>query len=114
MRLIRDGRAPLTSSDTQSRELSGIRTNGLAPLHAVSDVTDGHELNVSRAAPVAGGRSAEESLRHIKEQFVQHKPGHKQLYTHVTVAVDIAHMQEVLVGVMDKIVDINLRRTQLH
>ncbi|KAL8562797.1 hypothetical protein ACOMHN_022672 [Nucella lapillus] len=61
-----------------------------------------------------GAGTAEASLRHIQEQFLQHKPGHKQAYTHVTCAVDIPHMREVLANVMDKIIDINLRRTHLQ
>ncbi|XP_070212037.1 guanine nucleotide-binding protein subunit alpha-11-like isoform X2 [Littorina saxatilis] len=58
--------------------------------------------------------SAEDSLRFIKDQFIQHKPGHKQMYTHLTCAVDVPHMRDVLTSVMDKIVDINVKRSQLH
>ncbi|XP_076461591.1 guanine nucleotide-binding protein G(o) subunit alpha-like isoform X2 [Babylonia areolata] len=61
-----------------------------------------------------GPGTFEASLRHIQEQFLQHKPGHKQLYTHVTCAVDVGRMKEVLANVMDKIVDMNVRRAHLH
>nr|KAG5686293.1 hypothetical protein BaRGS_033937 [Batillaria attramentaria] len=61
-----------------------------------------------------GAWCAESSLRYIKEQFLQHKPGHKQLYIHLTCAVDITGMRDILANVMDIIMEINLRRTQLH
>ncbi|XP_025093514.1 guanine nucleotide-binding protein G(o) subunit alpha-like isoform X3 [Pomacea canaliculata] len=61
-----------------------------------------------------GSSSPEVSLRFIKEQFLQNKPGHKQLYIHISCAVDINLMRHILANVLDIIMEINLRRTQLQ
>lgn len=59
---------------------------------------------------VSGEESPEGYLKFIKDQFLLHKPGHKQAYIHVSTAIDIAGMRQVLTNVVDIIVEINLRR----
>ncbi|XP_059146666.1 guanine nucleotide-binding protein G(o) subunit alpha-like isoform X2 [Physella acuta] len=59
-----------------------------------------------------GSQSLEASLKHVKEQFLQNKPSQKQVYTHVSCAIDVPHMKDLLASVIDCIAEINLRRSK--
>ncbi|KAK6186201.1 hypothetical protein SNE40_008286 [Patella caerulea] len=71
------------------------------------------KVSIANCFPAYKGENTPEaSLKFIKDQFIQHKPGHKQVYIHVSCAVDVKMMRDILSSVIDIIVEINLRRTQ--
>ncbi|XP_041370762.1 guanine nucleotide-binding protein G(o) subunit alpha-like isoform X2 [Gigantopelta aegis] len=57
-----------------------------------------------------GEQTVEASLKYIKDQFLQHKPGHKQVYIHVSCAIDTSLMKDILANIIDIIVELNLRK----
>ncbi|XP_046567236.1 LOW QUALITY PROTEIN: guanine nucleotide-binding protein G(t) subunit alpha-2-like [Haliotis rubra] len=57
-----------------------------------------------------GDNQPDTCLKYIREQFLQHKPGHKQVYIHVSCAIDVQMMKDILSNVVDIIVELNLRK----
>ncbi|ESO95038.1 hypothetical protein LOTGIDRAFT_188884 [Lottia gigantea] len=69
------------------------------------------KLSIKTCFPKYKGENTPEAcLKYIKDQFIQHKPGHKQVYIHVSCAVDVKMMKDILSSVIDIVVEINLRR----
>ncbi|XP_012942619.1 guanine nucleotide-binding protein G(o) subunit alpha isoform X2 [Aplysia californica] len=60
----------------------------------------------------SGNQNPDSCIRYIKEQFTQNKPSQKQMYAHACCAIDVPFMKDLLSTVVDRIVDINLRRTK--
>lgn len=57
-----------------------------------------------------GSNAPDECLKFIQQQFMNKKPSHKNVYMHVSCAINVDHMKKVLDNVLDMIVEINLRK----
>ena len=60
---------------------------------------------------VSGENTPEAVVKYIRELFHQHRPCHKQVYTHVSCATDVMMMRELLSKVIDIVTEINLRKS---
>lgn len=58
-----------------------------------------------------GENTPEAVVKYIRELFHQHRPCHKQVYTHVSCATDVMMMRELLSKVIDIVTEINLRKS---
>ncbi|XP_052227931.1 guanine nucleotide-binding protein G(i) subunit alpha-3-like isoform X2 [Dreissena polymorpha] len=58
-----------------------------------------------------GDNTPEACIKYIREQFHQHRPCHKQVYTHVSCATDVVMMSDLLSKVLNIVAEINFRKT---
>lgn len=58
-----------------------------------------------------GDNTPEACVKYIRDLFHQNRPCHKQVYTHVSCATDVAMMSDILPKVLDIVTEINYRKT---
>ena len=59
---------------------------------------------------ILGENSVEETIKYIKEQFTSRKPPGKQMYMHISCAIDTATMKTLVDSVLEIIVELNLKK----
>ncbi|CAI9732697.1 nucleotide-binding subunit alpha-11-like isoform X2 [Octopus vulgaris] len=57
-----------------------------------------------------GDNSPEQCQEYIKDKFLEKKPNKKNIYTHITCAVDETKMRNVLENMLEMIVEFNIRK----
>ena len=58
----------------------------------------------------AGDNSSESCIKFIRGEFLQRKPEEKQVYPHVSCAIDVELMKKMIDDVLQIIIQINLRK----